>query len=607
MKLVSYVNDGVEWGIVITDAVSNTEYVIDPLKTKNFLSSYCSDRTVGYFSSRPEFLKHDLPMTMVEFLELGAHGMAIAREMKAFVERFVVQSDRTLLINAATALDKVKFLSPIPKPRLLWGLVGNSTSFGRGKWDVKQVQLVPQAHQRPLGTVIAHNQEVSLFRKSGGTPEFAIVIGKKCVNVKMEDAMQYVAGYTIVDDMHHSYYGKIVKELERQNGIAVLSEEEAGKVGRETGGYSREADIFAILSESWTGKYSDRMCGIGPWIVTPDEVGDPYDLLVVSKKDGEKTGRGHTGSLMVGVERAIAYYSSFATLYPGDIIHFGSASKDGFSFVSDVISSKCSMQCEIERVGTLNINATAHSEEHEASQPPVDRQIPDLTDDVTSLEFLNTTRLRNQYNVYGNSNSVNRGSNLKPKPFARFLCAPGTSSGTASAKTFIASEKIKASAEFCAVIGKNCRGIKQSEVAANVLGYCPMICLENYSLIEHFKTNTVAFARESGLPEIYGRWGDACNILSDNFIIPEKLSRDNQLILTAGDQRVEYNTLDYALWFDEVISYISTLITLYPGDIITLGNIGPHIDLSGFLVNNQPVTIKLQSNDLIITKQIALD
>ena len=605
MKLMSYVNDGLSWGIVIDDASSGKEYVIDPQKVQSFLDDFCSDRTVGYFLNRPKFFKDGIPLDMVAFLEMGEAGMTSARNMKVFVERFIAQSDRTLLTRAANPVDEVDFLPPVPEPRLLWGLVGNVPSFSRSKLEMKQLQLVPQGHQRPPGAVIAHRQNCRIYKESGGNAELAFVIGKKGRNIRIQDAMEYVAGYTIVNDMCHGLYGQLIMEIKEKNGTGINDRDAMMKIARERGSFFADEDIYAILSSSWSGKISDRMCAVGPWIVTPDEIGDPYDLLVFTRRSGELLGRGHTCGLMVGIERAIAYYSSFATLHPGDIIHLGAVSKDGYSFKSAPDSLTSCLQSEIEKIGTLSVNATLIGKAEEEAMPPAERTVPELSG-VKSLEVLNEFKQKNVYNVFGNTVREWDRRKLSPKPFPRFLCAPGNIVGTPSATTDIFTAKLRVSAEFCAVVGKKSRGLRPDEVMSRLLGFCPMICLEDYSLTEQFEHATVAFDREWALPEIYGRWGDGYNVIPADFLVPDRLTRSNCLRLSVGTQAETYDTADYYLWFDEVIAFISRHITLFPGDIITLGNLGPRLDLAEMLLRDGTATIRLESDEVSFERVITL-
>lgn len=569
MRFLSYENDGAEWGVVITDCDSGIEYVLDPVKTQAFLDRYCSDRTVGYFLNRPLFFEGKIPRNMIAFLETGESGMTAMRRMKDFVELFIRQSDRTILEVAAKKLDEVKFLPPIPVPRLLWGLVGNGPAFARGKFHMKQLQLIPQGHHRPPSAVFGHQRRTPTL--SGGNAELGIVIGKGGHRIPMEEAMKHIAGFTVVNDMCHGLYANRIQELIR---VGLNSEEYAAQV-RSTGNPVPDGDIFATLSVSWSGKYSDRMCCIGPWITTPDEVGDVYDLLSWTRRSGELLGRGHTGALLVGVERAIAYYSSFATLYPGDIIHFGTVAKDGYPFAATPDTREISMESEFEHIGKLVTRVKLNTPAEELAMPPHELASPQKT----------------LYIVYGNSPK----SGLKPLPFPRFFATPGSACGLKDASPVLFSSDIAVSAELCVVISRRCRGLRPEEVAAHLAGIAPMLVIENLSLRIPPEGATFAFDREWALPEIYQRWGDGSNIVGgflpcDNF----------RMTLDAGNEVVCYDTADYVLSVSEVVSYISTCITLQQGDVIALGRLGNRLLLAG----KGRVTVTLKAGDETIIQTI---
>lgn len=568
MRLLSYENDGVEWGVVITDRDSGIEYALDPAKVRTFLDGYCSDRTVGYFLNRPRFFEGEIPRDMTAFLETGEAGMAAARRMKDFVELFIRQSDRTILEVAAKKLDEVKFLPPIPVPRLLWGLVGNGPSFARGKPHMKQLQLVPQGHQRPPSTVFGHRRRTPAV--SGGNAELGVVIGKGGRRIPMEEAMTHVAGFTVVNDMCHGLYANRIQEM---IGSGLSGEEYAAKV-RSTGNPVPDGDIFATLSVSWSGKYSDRMCCVGPWITTPDEVGDVYDLLSWTRRNGELLGRGHTGALLVGVERAIAYYSNFATLYPGDIIHFGTVAKDGYSFAATPDARESSMESEFEHIGNLVARVKLNTPEEEFAMPPRELASPQKTLHI----------------VYGNSPK----SGLEPLPFPRFFATPGSACGSKETPPVLFSSDLAVSAELCAVIGKRCRGLRPEEVAAHLAGVAPMLVVENLSLRIPPEGATFAFGREWALPEIYQRWGDGANIVG-GFLASSRV----RMTLDAGGESVCYDTADYTLGVPEVVSYISSCITLQEGDVIALGRLGGRLPLAG--KGRVTVTLKAAGETIIQT------
>ncbi|RMA43181.1 fumarylacetoacetate hydrolase family protein [Rhodophyticola porphyridii] len=117
--------------------------------------------------------------------------------------------------------------------------------------------------------------------------ELGVVIGRPAKHVDEADALAHVAGYVAVNDVSERDYQK----------------HRAGQ---------------------WTkGKSCDSFAPIGPWLVTPDEIGDPQTLGLRLSVNGELRQDGSTRHMIFGVARLISYLSGFFTLHPGDIIATG--------------------------------------------------------------------------------------------------------------------------------------------------------------------------------------------------------------------------------------------------------------------------------------------
>ena len=117
--------------------------------------------------------------------------------------------------------------------------------------------------------------------------ELAVVIGKRAKYVSQQDALQYVAGYAVSNDVSERTF-----QIER-----------AGQ---------------------WTkGKSCDNFGQIGPWLVTRDEVADPQQLSMWLKVNGELMQSGSTATMHFGVAELVSYLSQFMSLHPGDVISTG--------------------------------------------------------------------------------------------------------------------------------------------------------------------------------------------------------------------------------------------------------------------------------------------
>ena len=143
---------------------------------------------------------------------------------------------------------------------------------------------------KSLGAFQGPNDDVHIPRGSKKTDwevELAIVIGQTASYVPENDALTYVAGYCVVNDVSEREY-----QIER-------------------GG-------------TWDkGKGCDTFGPTGPWLVTKDEVADVGALRMWLKVDGETMQNGSTKTMIFNVAKLVSYTSHFMTLHPGDIISTG--------------------------------------------------------------------------------------------------------------------------------------------------------------------------------------------------------------------------------------------------------------------------------------------
>ena len=123
--------------------------------------------------------------------------------------------------------------------------------------------------------------------KSDWEVELAIVIGNKASYVSEKDALSHVAGYVLHNDVSERSF-----QLER--------------------------------SGQWVkGKSCDTFAPIGPFIATPDEIGDPNNLNLWLKLNGEQMQNSNTSDFIFNIQQVVSYISQFMTLLPGDVISTG--------------------------------------------------------------------------------------------------------------------------------------------------------------------------------------------------------------------------------------------------------------------------------------------
>jgi 2-keto-4-pentenoate hydratase/2-oxohepta-3-ene-1,7-dioic acid hydratase in catechol pathway len=158
--------------------------------------------------------------------------------------------------------------------------------------------------------------------------EFGVFIGTGGADISRANARDHIFGYTIFNDI--SARDTQIKEMQGQLG--------PGK-----------------------GKDFDTANVIGPCIVTPDEIGDPYDLVMTARVNGKELSRGNSGEMHHNFEDVIEYISRSTTLYPGEFIGSGTVGTgcgleyDRYLEPNDVI------ELEIEKIGVLKNRLIRHT------------------------------------------------------------------------------------------------------------------------------------------------------------------------------------------------------------------------------------------------------
>jgi 2,4-didehydro-3-deoxy-L-rhamnonate hydrolase len=147
--------------------------------------------------------------------------------------------------------------------------------------------------------------------------ELAVVIGAECKDVPEDEALHVVFGYTALNDV-------TARDLQREHG------------------------------QWFKGKSLDSTCPIGPWIVTPDEVGDPQALAITFHRNGVEKQSSNTGKMIFPVARVIAELSKGMTLLPGDVIATGTPEGVGFARVPpEFLADGDVLDVWIEKIGHL--------------------------------------------------------------------------------------------------------------------------------------------------------------------------------------------------------------------------------------------------------------
>lgn len=187
--------------------------------------------------------------------------------------------------------------SPIARPSKILCIGLNYADHARE--TNAQVPAEPVLFMKSSTALVGPNDDVIIPRDSVKTDwevELAVVIGKKASYVEESEALDYVAGYALHNDVSEREF-----QLER-------------------GG-------------TWDkGKGCDTFAPVGPFLATADELGDINNLRLWLKVNGKTMQDGNTSNFIFNVPFVIAYVSKFMTLLPGDIISTGTPAGVGLGF-----------------------------------------------------------------------------------------------------------------------------------------------------------------------------------------------------------------------------------------------------------------------------------
>jgi 2-keto-4-pentenoate hydratase/2-oxohepta-3-ene-1,7-dioic acid hydratase in catechol pathway len=250
-----------------------------------------------------------LPRTMAALLVDSGAGLGALR----------AAADPATIARDGTPLSSLRLAAPVPRP-------GKVVAIGRNYPDHTQEQGAtpppePLIFAKFTTSVVGPGDEIrwdpSLTQQVDWEAELGIVIGRTARRVSEADALDYVLGYTCLDDV--------------------------------------SARDLQFGDKQWVrGKSLDTFCPIGPAVVTLDEIGDPEDLAISCVVNGETVQQDRTSNMFYGVRRLISHCSNAFTLEPGDVIATGTPGGVGvfrdpprFLHDGDVV------QIVIEGVGTL--------------------------------------------------------------------------------------------------------------------------------------------------------------------------------------------------------------------------------------------------------------
>jgi len=222
--------------------------------------------------------------------------------------------------DALQALDGLQLCAPIPNPGKVVGAAYNFT-------DALDERSMPYPAEpvifiRSGNTVIGPNDPILIPPDVGNVgyeAELAVIIGKRALHIEPKDAMNYIAGYTAHNDISGS-----------------------GMIKQDNGNFVR-------------GKNMPASAPFGPFLVSADEVVNPYAIEIKLDVDGRVLQDGTTGTMLFKIAELISYISKQMPLEPGDIIATGTPA--GLAMVHQPtawLEPGQTVRIELKGLGVLN-------------------------------------------------------------------------------------------------------------------------------------------------------------------------------------------------------------------------------------------------------------
>lgn len=261
--------------------------------------------------------------SLLPFLPGGEHRAAVQK---------LAETPAGRLDQLALKTSSIQLLVPHPNPSKLLLLAGNYAKHieeGGGRSE-ERARTFPYVFMKPPSTTLTHPGRP--IRIPAISPdhidwelELGVIIGRRAKGVREDQALQYVAGYTVVNDVSDRRFQPNPRRVKRDKD-----------------------EFFDWLH----GKWHDTFCPMGPCVLPADELDDPQNLHLQLRVNFEVEQDGSTAEMVFPVAAVIEFLSSFMTLEPGDIISTGTtsgvgAAKGKFLKPGDIV------EAQIERIGVL--------------------------------------------------------------------------------------------------------------------------------------------------------------------------------------------------------------------------------------------------------------
>lgn len=288
-----------------------------------------------------------------ELLDLGASGLAEGSSAqvadilgsdsamdgvrKALDALAALSDDETQSLRNAGSLvrlDSADLLAPVPRPNLILS-VGLNYHRHLAEMAGTPAPAYPSAFMKTVASLTGSGKPIIVPPQCPDMidyeAEFTFVFGRACHNVSADEAMDYVAGYTIAND------------VSARDWVADV--------------FAAKEPFPSILAweRNIMGKLLPTFTPCGPVIVTKDEIADPHDLLLEFRLNGEVMQSSRTDDLIFNIPEIVSYFSQWHRFEPGDIVTTGTPAGVGVGRDPRVFMKPGDRaEVTLEGVGTLS-------------------------------------------------------------------------------------------------------------------------------------------------------------------------------------------------------------------------------------------------------------
>jgi 2,4-didehydro-3-deoxy-L-rhamnonate hydrolase len=235
-------------------------------------------------------------------------------------------------LDTIGTVEQVRLLPPVPDPPNLYMAGANYADHAREMRKLPPGAVVakpaggPFMFLKPTSTLVGHRDEVRIApgcERVDWEVELAVVIGRRAHRVPAEDALGYIAGYTVANDV--SVRGSFVRE---------------------------DIDEAPMRFDWFRQKGWATSCPLGPWLVPAGELPDAQDTVLRLTLNGEVEQESRTSEMIFSIAEQIAFVSAVVPLVPGDVLCTGTCAGVGMG-KGRFLHAGDEMAAEVQGIGRL--------------------------------------------------------------------------------------------------------------------------------------------------------------------------------------------------------------------------------------------------------------